>query len=51
MPTALAEILAEHLARTGLGIADADAYVFSTGSGLPLDYTNWRRRVWLPAVT
>ncbi len=50
VPTALAEILAEHLARNGLGIADADAYVFSTGSGLPLDYTNWRRRVWLPAV-
>lgn len=50
VPPALAEVLGADLARRGVTAADADQFLFSTVSGGPLDYSNWRRRVWLPAV-
>ena len=50
MPKALVDVLAEHLRRRGLTAADSTGYVFVGPDGGPLDYTNWRRRVWIPAT-
>ena len=49
MPRALIDILTAHLRNLGEGANDPDAYVFHGSLGQPLDYVNWRRRVWLPA--
>ncbi|MFP5372953.1 MAG: tyrosine-type recombinase/integrase, partial [Actinomycetes bacterium] len=49
VPVPLMEMLAEHLARRELTAADAGAWVFVGHDGRPLDYSNWRQRVWLPA--
>ena len=49
VPSLLA-IPADHLKRLGLSGADVDALVFPATDGQPLQYPNWRRRVWLPAV-
>lgn len=49
MPTALSDLLADHLTRRGLTGADTDRLIFETEAGGPLDYANWRRRVWIPA--
>ena len=49
IPDWLAEDLAAVLARRRLGAADATALVFVSAEGLPLHYTNWRRRTWAPA--
>ncbi|GMU80052.1 MAG: hypothetical protein AMXMBFR46_28400 [Acidimicrobiia bacterium] len=49
MPAVLCELVAEHLAARGLTGADADELLFVSDKGGPLDYPNWRRRVWLPA--
>jgi integrase len=49
LPAALTEILSEHLAARGLTGADKDALLFVSGTGGPLDYPNWRRRVWQAA--
>ena len=46
----LVTMLGEHLAHRGLTDADTDALVFTAPDGGPLDYTNWRRRVWQPAT-
>ncbi len=50
VPAALAEVLSAHLISRGITGADSDAFVFAATEGRPLDYANWRRRVWLPAV-
>jgi integrase len=50
IPPALAELLASHMAALGLSGADTEAFLFPSASGGPLDYANWRRRVWAPAV-
>lgn len=50
MPAALSEMVAIHLARKGLTGADPDALLFTSPAGGPLRYSNFRRRVWLPAV-
>jgi integrase len=50
VPTPLMEMLSGHLARRGLTGADVDAFVFAMPGGGPLDYSRWRRRVWLPAT-
>jgi integrase len=50
MPSTLAALLTEHLARRGLNGADAGALVFTSEWGGPLHYERWRRRVWLPAT-
>lgn len=38
------------MARRGLTGVDQGAYVFTRTDGEPLDYSNWRRRVWLPTT-
>jgi integrase len=50
MPRALCDILAAHLARMGLTAVDSDALVFPSPGGGAWSYSNYRRRVWLPAV-
>lgn len=49
MPTGLVAILREHVAARGLTERDANAYLFVGPHGGPLHYSNWRRRVWVPA--
>jgi integrase len=51
IPIALAELVAEHMKREGLTAANGDAFIFTNGSGTPLNYSNFRRRIWLPAVS
>jgi integrase len=51
LPDELAAILAEHLAQQHLSGADADALVFSSPRGGPLNYQNFMLRIWKPAVT
>ncbi len=50
MPEPLADMLAKHMAKRGLTAADPDAFLFVNEHGGPLLYSNWRNRVWLPAV-
>jgi hypothetical protein len=50
LPAVLVEMLSAHLAANALTAADAGSLVFTTPEGAPLDYANWRRRVWLPAT-
>ncbi len=46
VPQRLLTALLDHARPT----ADPDAFVFPNVTGGPLDYANWRRRVWLPAT-
>jgi integrase len=46
----LADELSSHLKSLGLTGADHDKLLFPNTEGGPLEYSNWRRRVWLPAV-
>jgi integrase len=48
-PAELLDVLAEHLARTGR--TNPDQLVFVAPDGGPLRATNFRRRVWAPAIT
>lgn len=48
-PRPLLDMLTVHLASRNLTGADADDFVFVSPNGAPLDYSHWRRRVWLPA--
>jgi integrase len=48
-PRELLDMLSVHLARRGLTGADVDAFLFTSPNGGPLDYSHWRRRVWLTA--
>jgi integrase len=48
IPGFLSEFIAEHLARDVSD--DPDALVFTTQEGKPLRNSNFRRRVWQPAV-
>lgn len=47
IPAPLVAELADHLGR--YVVAGADAVVFTSGAGAPLDRTNFRERVWRPA--
>jgi integrase len=49
VPESIMNTLAEHLAQRGLTGRDPEAHVFVSSDGRPLHYSNWRRRVWLPA--
>jgi len=42
--------MAEHLERFELTEAGGDALVFTDDEGGALRYSNWRRRIWVPAV-
>ena len=50
LPAALVGALASHLRTAGLTGADRHRLVFTSPDGQPIDYSNWRRRVWLPAL-
>jgi integrase len=51
IPPPLAEMLRDHLLFMGLDpFGDAEALVFSSPNGQPLEYSDWRRRVWVPAM-
>lgn len=50
MPAPLSEMVALHLARKGLTGANPDALLFTAPAGGPMRYSNFRRRLWLPAV-
>jgi len=50
MPAAIVAMLSAHLEQAGLTVSDGDALVFTDDGGGPLRYSNWRRRVWLPAA-
>lgn len=50
VPEWVTTMLAEHLAARGVNGGDAEALVFVSPGGDPLHYSNWRRRVWLPAL-
>ncbi len=50
LPSSLVEMLAEHLAQLGLTGADRSSLVFPDTAGGPLRQSNWRSRVWLPAL-
>jgi integrase len=50
MPGAIVTMLSAHFEQAGLLPAESDALVFTDESGGPLRYSNWRRRVWLPAA-
>jgi integrase len=43
------DLLAAHLRRLQLTAGDPDAFIFSAPDGRALHYSNWRRRVWMPA--
>jgi integrase len=51
IPQTLADLLAEHMITRELSSVDADRFLFETCNGQPLRYSNWRRSVWVPAVT
>ena len=51
MPTAIADMLQEHLERAELSDTDTEALLFTDDEGGALRYSNWRRRVWVSAVT
>jgi integrase len=50
IPTALVDLLSAHLSALELTAANPDALLFPNADGSPLDYSNWRRRTWLPAA-
>jgi integrase len=50
LPAALVRMLAAHLSACRLTAADTGSLVFTSPEGDPLDYSNRRRRVWIPAV-
>lgn len=49
LPDWLMGMVAEILASRGVTATTPDALVFVSPDGAPLHYSNWRRRVWLPA--
>ena len=50
MPEVIVDMLSAHLEQAESTGDDTDALVFTDEEGGPLRYSNWRRRVWLPAV-
>ena len=48
-PQSLLAMVTAHLHRRGITGADGNRLVFSSADGHPLHYSNWRRRVWIPA--
>ena len=51
VPKSLMTMLADHLDAENISRLDREAMVFTRADGDPLEYSNWRRRTWVPAVT
>lgn len=51
IPPELKVLLSEHLASRGLTAADGDEFVFVGPRGGVVRYANFRKRIWVPAVT
>ena len=49
MPSWLIDEMARLFVRRGLSPARGSTLLFATAAGTPLNYTNWRRDVWIPA--
>ncbi len=49
-PSWLMAMLSDHMEARGLRGVDLDAVLFVGPDGNPLHYSNWRQRVWLPAI-
>ncbi|HVA07554.1 MAG TPA: tyrosine-type recombinase/integrase [Acidimicrobiales bacterium] len=49
LPEGLVAMLRDHTVARGLTEKQPDAYLFAGKRGAPLHYSNWRRRVWVPA--
>lgn len=49
VPQSIADELALLLRHRSLSASDTDAFIFSDANGNPIHYSNWRRRVWVPA--
>lgn len=50
IPTELADELSAHMNALDLTGADPEELLFPNNEGRPVDYSNWRRRVWESAV-
>ena len=50
LPAVVVEILASHVASKGLKAQDAEALVFTSPRGGPLQAANWHKRTWAPAI-
>lgn len=49
VPKPIMEMLAAHLSERGITARYPEALLFVSDAGEPLHYSNWRRRVWVPA--
>lgn len=49
VPSALMDLLIDHLERQGPKEGDGKAFVFATSDGEHLKYSNWLHRIWYPA--
>jgi integrase len=50
LPSSLVTMLTEHLDRSAIDVEDQQALVFTSPTGGPLRYSNFRKRVWRPAI-
>jgi integrase len=50
MPKTIVALLAAHLDQQGMSSEKPESLVFTDEFGGPLRYSNWRRRIWLPAA-
>lgn len=49
-PDWMMDKLADHVAERGISQDDREAAIFLGSDGQKLDYSNWRSRVWIPAM-
>lgn len=50
LPTGLQALVEQHMRDHAISKDDSGAFLFTNDAGQPLDYSNFRRRHWLPAV-
>ncbi len=50
IPVWLVDMIAAVMAYQGRTAADAGELIFTSGEATPLHYSNWRHRIWLPAL-
>ena len=50
VPAWLVDMLAAVMASKGLTVVDAGELIFTSSEATPLHYSNWRRRMWVPAA-